>query len=352
MKLAYVGSFDPFTNGHLHVINKALHLGKDVGVLVIVANNDRKKHNFKQFKRVQVIQDVIESEKLSNQVHVMELTGTQYAVDFAMNQGCTALLRGIRTEQDFQDEVGFYHANRLVNSEMESVYVMPDMNLSGVRSSLVMSMVGFKNWTNVVDELVPDSVMLELCKNWCCDMVQFNSMMLNVDEVYKKFHYHNWQHIAYCLSEVYDNKNLINGKFYEDFMEAVLFHDFYDPANLPSNNEYLKYGKSMNFNFVMKLIAATNHGKHDALVNKEEKLIHDIDLSVLAWKHNDYVKYMKNIQNEYIVEKCVDKLLFKDGRIKFLEEMLNEDKIFELDIYSEKQAKENMKFEFDELKKW
>lgn len=349
MKLAYAGSFDPFTNGHLHVVEKAFHLGKDVSVTILVANNPNKKHHFSLGQRVELIE---ESTKHLKRVKVVNLPSNEFTVNYAHSIGCNALLRGIRTETDFQDESALYHNNRLINNQMESVYVMPDINLSNVRSSVVMNLLGMKNWMFTVEKLVPFPVFMRICEEYCYKFFGDINFISPPNE-YNVAAYHNWQHIAYCMQELdsYCNSNMCNmhGDFTNHFY-GMLYHDAFNPENFISFEIYNKmnyFGDFDDYKVVKEVVTATNHTNHGKL-NDFQKLVHDIDLSILSLNNDIYDEYAKKVEKEYVEQKGIDKKLFIKGRSDFLKGMLKK-KIFETKFYDELKAKENMKRELNSL---
>jgi len=355
MKLAYTGSFDPFTNGHEHIVEKALGLGAEI--VVIVANNPNKKHHFPSELRAKMVKKCIP------EVEVLILPDRTYAVEFAHSLGCVGMVRGIRTEQDFQDEVGVYQANKLIKPEMESVYIMPDINLSSVRSSLVMSLVGAHDWIWAVKQIVPEFVMLQICKKFCLEYCslkgderyidfQNHNEDFNAFTEYDTNPYHNWEHIAYCLMEFHK----INGNNNKNVDLGILFHDTFDPNDTTRLRKFLEFNNYITNwpELVISVVGATNHGHPMDFENKDMrikdliKIVHDIDLSVLSWPPDRYESYAKAIRKEYVEVKGVQKDEFIEGRIKFLKSMIRKNPYL-TNNYSVVEAGLNMAWELEEL---
>ena len=346
MKLAYTGSFDPFTNGHLHIVDKATLFESVEKIAIIVANNPGKKHHFSAEDRVEMIKKTLFDRGRSDdsRYEVCILPPNQYAVSYAKEIGCDAMLRGVRTEQDFQDECGLYQANKLIDKRMETIYMMPDINLSAVRSSLVMGLVGPAGWTSAVGELVPPAVMMAVCKKFC--MAKCGIGELDGDWSAYERPYHNWEHIAYCLTEFIR----LAGPSFTFEMLGILMHDiihFDSMTDLFTKPWFAGSQDMLLRQTVYDTIMATNHEKPRDMGDDKFgllSLVHDIDLSVLAWREDKYDRYTRQIFDEYVNVLGVPAGKFREGRMNFLNAMLWK-KIFLLNHYDEAAAKRNIERE-------
>jgi pantetheine-phosphate adenylyltransferase len=126
----FPGSFDPITNGHLDVITRALRLFDRVVVAVLV--NERKQPLFSQEERVEMLADVI-----GGQPRVRIATFDGLLVDFARQQGATAILRGVRAISDFEYEMQMALMNRRLAPAIDTVFLMPAEENTYVSSRLV-----------------------------------------------------------------------------------------------------------------------------------------------------------------------------------------------------------------------
>ena len=114
----YPGTFDPITNGHADLIERAAKMfGK---VTVGIAYNPSKKPLFSLEQRVEMAQQV--TSHLDN-VEVVGFTGL--LVDFAKKNQSTILIRGLRAVSDFEYEFQLANMNRRLNPELESVFFNP-----------------------------------------------------------------------------------------------------------------------------------------------------------------------------------------------------------------------------------
>jgi len=126
----YPGTFDPITNGHADLVQRAATLFKSV--TVAVANNPNKKPLFTLDERVDLVRKV--TAHLDN-VDVIGFSGL--LADFAEQQGSRVLIRGLRAVSDFEYEFQLANMNRRLNPNLESVFLTPSEENSFISSTLV-----------------------------------------------------------------------------------------------------------------------------------------------------------------------------------------------------------------------
>lgn len=126
----YTGSFDPVTLGHQSVIQRSAKLFDEV--VVAVGVNVEKKMFFSTAERVQLLQTVTDS--IEN-VRVTTFDGL--AVDYVRSIGARVMIRGLRPLTDTAGEFTMMMANRQLDSEIETVFLMSDESLTHVSSSLI-----------------------------------------------------------------------------------------------------------------------------------------------------------------------------------------------------------------------
>ena len=126
----YPGSFDPFTNGHLDVVERAAKLFDRV--IVAVAQNTDKQTLFTQTERASQIATVLDD--LPN-VEVTEFKGL--LVEFAKAQKAQAIIRGLRAVSDFEFEFQLALMNRKLEEEIETIFMMPREAYTFLSSKLV-----------------------------------------------------------------------------------------------------------------------------------------------------------------------------------------------------------------------
>jgi pantetheine-phosphate adenylyltransferase len=131
MKLGiYPGSFDPLTNGHLDVIRRADKLFDRV--IVAIANNDSKQPMFSKEKRVELA-----SESLEGMDNVSVETFDGLLVNYAVEKGAQAIIRGLRAISDFEFEFQLALMNRHLNSSIETIFMMPKDKYTFLSSRMV-----------------------------------------------------------------------------------------------------------------------------------------------------------------------------------------------------------------------
>src|SRR5688572_17624017 len=114
----YPGSFDPVTNGHLDVIDRARKLFDEV--IVAVAHNDQKHPLFTLEERLDLLQSTLGKIK---KVEIAPLDGL--LVDFAIERKATAVIRGLRAISDFEFEFQMALMNRKLEARVEVIFVVP-----------------------------------------------------------------------------------------------------------------------------------------------------------------------------------------------------------------------------------
>ena len=130
VKAIYPGTFDPVTNGHTDLIERASYLFSEV--IVGVAASPSKKPRFDLAQRVAMIEEL--SQHLPN-VTVVGFSGL--LVDFAKNNQAKVLIRGLRAVSDFEYEFQLANMNRRLSPELESVFLTPSEGNSFISSTLV-----------------------------------------------------------------------------------------------------------------------------------------------------------------------------------------------------------------------
>jgi pantetheine-phosphate adenylyltransferase len=149
----YPGSFDPFTNGHLDVLERALEIF-DAVTVAIAANPEKRQPLFTVAERVEMIEE-----------SVAELPGaavtsyTGLTVDFARAQGMRGLIRGLRAYSDFDGELQQALMNRKLAPEVHTVFLMSSFAHIFVSSSILKDVA---TYGRDLDEFVPPPVAKRL----------------------------------------------------------------------------------------------------------------------------------------------------------------------------------------------
>lgn len=146
MRIAlFPGSFDPFTNGHLDVVRRGTVLFDQV--IIAVGNNSSKTRYIPVEQTMTLIESVFQDEP---RVSVQAYKGL--TADFAKQIGARFLLRGLRNTTDFEYENTIAQANRHVNPELETVFLITSPALAAISSTIIREIHRFGG---SVDDFVP-----------------------------------------------------------------------------------------------------------------------------------------------------------------------------------------------------
>lgn len=160
MKIAiYPGSFDPITNGHIDILKRALRVFDKV--IVLVANNAKKKTTFDVKDRVNIIKDAL---KGVENVSVDSTDGL--VVSYAKKVHATALVRGLRAVSDFEYELQVATTNEFVDPSIDMVFFMTHLENTFISSSTIKELY-LQNAD--ISKLVPRPVVDALDKKYKTD---------------------------------------------------------------------------------------------------------------------------------------------------------------------------------------
>ncbi|HEY1455326.1 MAG TPA: pantetheine-phosphate adenylyltransferase [Candidatus Dormibacteraeota bacterium] len=145
----YPGSFDPLTNGHLDVVDRALGIF-DRLIIAVAANPEKRQPLFTVEERIQLI---TASLKGRERVEVSSFRGL--TVEFARSKGATTLVKGLRAYSDFDAELQQALMNRKLAPDIHTVFLMSSFAHIYVSSSILKDIASYGG--NVSD-LVPPVV--------------------------------------------------------------------------------------------------------------------------------------------------------------------------------------------------
>ena len=126
----YPGTFDPITNGHTDLVQRATRLFDQV--IVAVAKGGSKQPVFPVLQRVALVQEV-----LADMPEVKVCSFDSLLVEFMKQQGAGVILRGLRAVSDFEYEFQLAGMNRQLSPEVETVFLTPAEHYAYISSSLV-----------------------------------------------------------------------------------------------------------------------------------------------------------------------------------------------------------------------
>lgn len=144
----YPGTFDPITNGHFDIIERAKGLFDEVVIAVAVSVD--KKPMF-------TLQERIEMARVATQhIEGVRVVGfDNLTVDLANEHNAKVLIRGLRAVSDFEYELQLAYLNNSLDDTIETVYLMPKLKHAFVSSSIVRNLLKFNGKT---DHLLPAEV--------------------------------------------------------------------------------------------------------------------------------------------------------------------------------------------------
>jgi pantetheine-phosphate adenylyltransferase len=144
----YPGTFDPVTNGHLDIINRAIEIFPEV--IVAVATNRLKEPCFDLATRIALLE-----EELSGLPGVKILGFDCLLIDFVHQQQAEIILRGLRAVSDFEYEFQLAGMNRKLSPEVETLFLPPSEDVMFISSTLVKEIAALKG---NVSQFVPAGV--------------------------------------------------------------------------------------------------------------------------------------------------------------------------------------------------
>jgi len=132
----YPGTFDPITNGHLDIIERACNMFDEI--IVAVADSEAKKPMFTLEQRVQMVQAAT-----AHLPQVQVVGFNKLLVDLSDDLDANIVVRGLRAVSDFEYELQMGYANASLKKELETIYLMPSLEHAFVSSSVVRSILAF-----------------------------------------------------------------------------------------------------------------------------------------------------------------------------------------------------------------
>ena len=139
----YPGSFDPITNGHLDILERAAKVFDRVVIGVLA--NPRKQPLLSVDERIRVIHASLTAagtpSSVTERISVTAFDGL--TVEFCHAQGATAIVRGLRAISDFESEMQLAHNNRVLAPDVDTVFFMTSIDHGYVSSSLVKEIASF-----------------------------------------------------------------------------------------------------------------------------------------------------------------------------------------------------------------
>ncbi len=148
----YPGSFDPVTNGHLDIIDRASKICDALVVAVLV--NRTKTPVFSMEERISFLNEV-----LGDRSNILVLPFSGLLVDFVKEQKATTVIKGLRAVSDFEYEFQMALLNKNLNPEIETLFMMTNIRYSYLSSSAVRELASYGgNIRDLVPEVIVDKI--------------------------------------------------------------------------------------------------------------------------------------------------------------------------------------------------
>ena len=151
-KAVYAGSFDPPTNGHLWMIEQGAKLFDTL--VVAIGTNPNKECAFSVSERVEMLKSITEQYRNAT----IATFQNRFLVNYAESVKAGYILRGIRSEGDYEYERVMRHVNGDLNRSILTVFLMPPREIAEVSSGFVKGLVGPEGWEKIVKKYIPPSV--------------------------------------------------------------------------------------------------------------------------------------------------------------------------------------------------
>lgn len=365
-QIAFTGSFDPITKGHLWVVEEGLQISDKL--ILIMATNPTKKYMFSELERKNMIFKSLIEYGVEDKVEIV-VSKAEYVAQTAIDLDCQYLIRGIRSAVDFDYESLLQKANTEILGGAKTIFVMPPKELESVSSSFIKSLLGPVGWHWNIKTLISNSVYEAIVKKYITDCItKYCGLNLNEEntilfaetvlECYANRAYHNIDHIVHAFQELewfianVENSNIC----IEDVALAILSHDIIygskqDRSDEELSAQWLKdylasLGQERPHSVDIVLSTAHLSGKYPC-DTPEKELMASIDLAILGQRAQVYKTYSENVRKEYCF---IDDKSYATGRIQAIEFLMKKTLFLNLNFEKyEKKAKANLAQEMKDI---
>lgn len=343
-KIAFSGTLDPITNGHLWVIQEARALADEV--VVFISENPVKKPQFDAIERKDIIERSVAECGWDN-VSVVIVKG-DYTARAAKRHGIEYLVRGIRNTADFDYENLIQQTNVDVLGGAKTIFVMPPRDLGSVSSSFVRALQGPVGWHWTVKKFMPMPAYIAWIKTWlrtdweklwagepAADKARLQHWFdyLTGEQSYgaARRPYHNLDHLVHGLSEIaaWASNTGAASQDVATLKKAFWFHDAVygtsqaDHAALSNEEQSARLWLSSGLGTqdvrgaqdVADLIRVTDHFQCASLHHPLKDAMLSVDLAILGQATDTYDAYARAVRSEYGE---VDDVAYSNGRGRVL----------------------------------
>ncbi len=138
----YPGTFDPITFGHIDVIKKSLKLFDKI--VVAVSDGENKRYLFNSSERIEIIKKALFNDLKLNQKKIIVISFTSLTTDLCKKYKSNIILRGLRAVSDFEYEFQLAGMNRKLNNNIETIFLMSDVENQIISSKFVKEIIKLK----------------------------------------------------------------------------------------------------------------------------------------------------------------------------------------------------------------
>ena len=138
----YPGTFDPITFGHIDVIKKGLKLFDKI--VVAVSDVENKNYLFDSRERIEIVKKALFSDLKLNKKKISIISFTSLTTDLCKKYKSNIILRGLRAVSDFEYEFQLAGMNRKLNQNIETIFLMSDLENQIISSRFVKDIVKLK----------------------------------------------------------------------------------------------------------------------------------------------------------------------------------------------------------------
>ena len=138
----YPGTFDPITYGHIDVIKKALKIVDKV--IVAISNGNQKTYLFTAEERIEIVKQALFKDLKLNKKKIMVISFNSLTTDLCKKYKSNIILRGLRAVSDFEYEFQLAGMNRKLNSKIETIFLMSDLENQIISSRFVKEIAQYK----------------------------------------------------------------------------------------------------------------------------------------------------------------------------------------------------------------
>tara|TARA_Y100001970_G_C14021374_1_gene743702 strand:+ start:103 stop:597 length:495 start_codon:yes stop_codon:yes gene_type:complete len=138
----YPGTFDPITFGHVDVIKKGLKIFDKI--VVAVSNVDNKDYLFDTNERIQIVKKALFLDLKLNKKKIIIISFTTLTTDLCKKYNSNIILRGLRAVSDFEYEFQLAGMNRKLNNNIETLFLMSDVENQIISSKFVKEIIKLK----------------------------------------------------------------------------------------------------------------------------------------------------------------------------------------------------------------